>query len=390
MKKIGMCIQFEGVDNYGTVLQAMANVRTIENLGHEPRLIRYKKKYNFTFVISQIPRFFDITHWKIVARRRKRKKNLKNNEVFRSYKNAVKNAFAEYRKIYFSSDKIDTFFGYDELKEESKRYDAVQVGSDQLWLPTGLKSGFYNLNFAAKGVKRISYSTSFGVSAIPNSQRKATREYLTKIDSVSVREASGQQIIKELTGRDAFLACDPVMLLKKEEWEAFANSIPLDVSIPDDYLLCYFLGDSVESRNAARSIANARGLKIVSLSYVEDYCPSDDGFGDIVPKGMRPEQFVGLIKNANCVMTDSFHGTAFSIIFEKQFLTTYRFKNSSKLSKNSRIDNILAKFHINDRLFIGGNATEQMQNVIDYSIVSEERERWRKESLDFLINALEG
>lgn len=389
MKKIGLCIQFEGVDNYGTVLQAMANRKAIEDLGCETRIIRYKRKYDLSFILNQLPRIFDLTHWKIVIRRKKRKKALKNNKVFREHRHDSQKAFKEYRKDFFPETCIDQFYGYDELRKKSCMYNAVLVGSDQLWLPTGLRSNFYNLMFAQDGVKRISYSTSFGVSSIPKVQYKATKEYLNKIDYLSVREVAGQKIIRDLTGREAFLVCDPVMLLSSEEWNNICNVIPLPKDMPeDDYLLCYFLGGNESSRRTAADAARKLGVKVVSISYMDDYFSVDDGFGDYVPSGIRPEQFVNLIKNAKYVMTDSFHGTAFSIIFEKQFLSTYRFDTESKLSKNSRIDNVLSKFNLMKRLYIHGDAASMFNDEIDYQSVTNIRDNWRKESLAFLKNAL--
>ncbi|MEA5093493.1 MAG: polysaccharide pyruvyl transferase family protein [Sedimentibacter saalensis] len=390
MSKIGLCIQFEGINNYGTVLQAYATKYTVDSLKYSSKLIRYRRDYSVKFILSQIPRLFERGNLKGMLRNNKRKHDLEDSSVFREYMETSKISFSEFRNTYFPKELIDEYVGFKNLKKNSINYDAFIVGSDQLWLPAGLRTNFYNLNFVNKSVKKISYATSFGVSEIPKNHFKATRDYLKRIDYLSVREIAGQRIIKDLTGRDAYLACDPVLLLTEQEWSQFCDRVEkIDNVQSGKYLLCYFLGGSEDARCAAEKIAKNNNLKLVAIKYMEDYFVADDSFGEICPKGISPEQFVYLIKNAGCVMTDSFHGLVFSVIFNKPFLTTYRFSNQSKMSKNSRIDSILAKFGLSDRLYTDGDPVEQMLSQIDYNKVNEIKGQWRLESIDFLKKALE-
>lgn len=391
-KRIGLCIQFEGVDNFGTVLQALATLKVVQDLGYEARLIRYKRKYTLQYIIEQLPRIFDYTTFKGYKRDSKRRKSLEKSEQFRNSMELKAVRFREYRDCFFDESLIDTYYGFEDLTLNSSNYDSILVGSDQLWLPAGLKTNFYNLQFVKDGINKISYATSFGVSTIPDNQKKATKDFLNRINYLSVRELAGAKIIKDLTGRDAYVACDPVMLYEKRCWEALIENVELPEELSEgNYVLTYFLGGSSTSREAALKVAQEFGMPLVPIKFVEDYFDIDETYGDISLFGLTPLQFVKLIQKASFVLTDSFHGTAFSIIFEKQFLSTYRFDNSDILSKNSRIDNVLGRLGLMDRLFTGEKeVTSLIRNTINYEQVTAYREEWRKESLNFLETALGG
>lgn len=391
-KTVGLCIQYDGIDNYGTVLQALATLKVVQNLGYDARLISYRRKYTPIYILKQIPRIFDYSSIKGYRRNQERKKNLKRSEKFRYNMSLKSLRFREFRENYFDTQLIDVYYGYKELSTQSNNYSAFIVGSDQLWLPAGLKTNFYNLNFVKDAINKISYSTSFGVSSIPHNQIKETRKYLERINFLSVREAAGAKIVKDLTGRDAYVACDPVMLFPREDWEKLLENVSMPPEINEkSYVLTYYLGGSAIARSIAKQIADQYGLMLVPIKFVEDYYSIDEDYGDVSPFGLTPLQFVKLIKNAQYIFTDSFHGTAFSIIFEKQFISTYRFDSKDRLSKNSRIDNILSKFDLSNRLYTSAKDIFQLiRNEIDYSIVNLKREEWRNESLDFLKKALGG
>lgn len=389
MKKIGLCIQFENVDNYGTVLQSYATIKAITKFNVNPRLIRYKRCYTIRFILSQFNRVFSFIFFKTWFRDMKRKLATNSSSVFKQYMEEKRIAFGIFRKKYFPENLVDTCIGYDELSLHANNYDAVLVGSDQLWLPQGMRTNFYNLNFVPDNITKISYATSFGVSTIPGDMKKDAMKFLNRIDYLSVREQSGCEIIKNLTQRDAFLACDPVMLLEKDEWKIFSQQSKfLGKYKNESYLFCYFLGGNKEERVAAKKIAKDLGVKLLVIKFVEDYFQIDESFGDIAPSSIGPEDFVYLLSNAKYVITDSFHGTAFSIIFEKQFLVMYRFSNKSVYSKNSRIDNILQKFKLNDRLYLNGDPTLNMQKKINFEKTNKIRNEWKNQSIEFLSKAL--
>ena len=145
--------------------------------------------------------------------------------------------FDDYSREHFFSKTV--FLDYfKDLQIQAEKYDAVVTCSDQLWSPAGLGTNFYNLMFVPDGVRKISLSSSFGVSKIPSWQVKRTREYLERIEHISVRENQGKVIVKELTGRDVPVLMDPVFAYTKEEWEEI---VPLSSRYDYPYILAYFL-----------------------------------------------------------------------------------------------------------------------------------------------------
>ena len=274
--------------------------------------------------------------------------------------------------------------GINELRNKSKEYFAVLVGSDQVWLPDVAVSNFFTLRFAAPGVRRISYATSLGVSSYPNYVKKSAAEFWKKIDYLSVREQQGKDIIQSIAHVPVKVVADPTYLFTKSEWERL---IPDARVVQDDYVLCYFLGDSQSTKSYARMFADKVGVRLVSI--LSDECQSrDDEFADEVIVGESIESFVNLIRHAKYVLTDSFHGLAFSVINEKQVLVFYRNRTDVKESRNSRIDNIVRSWGIEDRLICNPEHMILPTNNIDYVEVSHRVEVLRNQSLEFLESAL--
>lgn len=382
--KVGICGCYNN-HNYGSMLQAYANEFAVTSLGHECEFIRYKKKYTPVEMAKQVPRLFN--SGRIVAI----KKTKSNKELAKMYpevqilRNERDRCFDEFCARTFTKVS-EPYIGYAALREGSKAYDVVQVGSDQLWLPMGLGTNFYNLQFAASGVRRVSYATSFGVSSIPWYQRARTADYLKKIDYLSVREQSGAAIIKEVTGLDAKVVVDPTLLLTCEQW---ADAVPFERMYESPYIFCYFLGSNPLCRSEARALSDITGLPIVVLRHLDDIIPEDESFGDYAPYDVDPAGFVNLIRGAEYVLTDSFHGSVFSTIHHKRYVTFYRFARGNKQSRNSRIDNLLGHLGLEDRLVTNqGGAEGALNSQVDFDKVDKELALWREDSWDFLRGAL--
>ncbi|MPM94599.1 hypothetical protein SDC9_141747 [bioreactor metagenome] len=177
---------------------------------------------------------------------------------------------------------------------------------------------------------------------------------------------------------------DPTYLLTKEEWEEL---IPKEKVVEEKYILCYFLGNSDLIKKYARRFAEEKGLRLVSI--LSNECNSDDNqYADEVLIGKSVEEFVNLIWNAEYVLTDSFHGLAFSVINQKQFLIFYRKRTDVKESRNSRIDNIVCSWGIEDRLIREPEKMIIPAEDINYQEVSLKVQELRTKSLQFLKNAL--
>lgn len=382
--KVGICGCYNN-HNYGSMLQAYANEFAVTSLGHECEFIRYNKKYTPVEMVKQVPRLFNSGRIAAIKKAKRNKELAKMYPEVQALRNERDRCFDAFCARTFTKVS-EPYVGYAALREGSKAYDAVQVGSDQLWLPMGLGTNFYNLQFAAPGVRRVSYATSFGVSSIPWYQRARTADYLRKIDYLSVREQSGADIIKEVAGLDAKVVVDPTLLLTREKW---ADAVPVECMYETPYIFCYFLGSNPLCRSEARALSDATGLPIVVLRHLDDIIPTDEAFGDYAPYDIDPAGFVNLIRGAEYVLTDSFHGSVFSTIHHKRYVTFYRFAQGNKQSRNSRIDNLLGHLGLEDRLVTSrGGAEGALKTRVDFKKVDKELELWREDSWDYLRGAL--
>lgn len=381
MKIIGLTVCYD-TKNFGSQLQVLATSKKLEELGFHAEIIRYKKKITPAFVLQTIPRLFNIPFLQgKLAARKKRAVLQKYPEIYANVL-ARNNRFNQFVGKYYKN-LSDPYAGWETLvKESAKKYDAFFCGSDQLWLPQNLGSHFYTLEFAPDNKPKIAYASSFGVSQIPCYQRKRTAKYLKRFQALSTREIAGQKIIRELINREVKVVCDPTMLFGVNEW---MNMIPDKKVIDEPYVFCYFLGDNEEHRQAAEKVKELTGLKLVTSPFLDNFVKADRTFGDIQLFDMDATDFVNLIRHAKYILTDSFHGSVFSILHHKKFLTFNRF-NEGTNSRNNRIDSLSALLGLSERRYIGDVMV--VCSEIDYGDVDVRLEKLRKESTEFLSDAL--
>ena len=231
--------------------------------------------------------------------------------------------------------------------------DEYICGSDQIWNYTFSEFGPEMFLSFATNKPTASLAASFGVSSIPDDLVPVYRKYLNDIDYISVREDIGVELVKKLTGRDVQLLVDPTMALDRSEWDQFQSN----KYCPDEpYVLTYFLGRRPADldRRIKNELGNSCIISLNDLKYPELYA-------------INPCEFVGLIANADYVLTDSFHGAAFSIIYNRKFIVFNRIANMESMS--SRIQTLLNTFSLenntNERLHTysdctsGGKTAEQ-------------------------------
>lgn len=382
MKKLGVCVRYI-TDNYGSMLQLFALQKAIEELKWDYEFIVYDKK-TLGFIIKNSLRVFNPYFMNGKMLQLKKKKLMKKYPDIQSKNQKRLEAFETFRKKHFHHYS-EVFKGYKALQKGAERYDAVLVGSDQLWGPEGLDTNFFNLMFVPEEICKVAYSTSFGIKDIPDSLTQKYREYLQRIEFISVREQSGQEIVRKTIGKEVPVVVDPVMLLSKKQWETFIpDSIP---SVQEPYILCYFLGSNPLHREAAKQLQGKTGLKIVTLPHIDEVVKADIDFGDIQLFDTSPEDFLNLIRHSSYICTDSFHGTAFSIINEKPFTVFDRFDNKEKVSRNTRIDTICDIFGLKSRRF-NGNIMDSFNQPIDYQKVRQTLGSLRKDAWSYLENAL--
>ena len=383
--KIGCCLAYyKNHNNYGTSLQGYATVKVLQSLGHEVKIIKYVKRDSLLRKLQIAPLQLISGGWKAYLHRIKKYKLAKGNSQYATNIRIRTNANNSFKDANMES-LCDQYIGYRALHKGSRNYDAVLVGSDQVWTPLGLYSNFFNLMFVDKDVRKISYASSFGVGVIPSWQKHATGKYLDRIDFLSVRELKAKEIVDTLSHKKAQVVCDPTLLLTRQEWESeFKDIIP---KVERKYIFCYILGSNVETREEITRFAKHKDLKIVTLRHTDEYLECDENFGDECPYDVNPLDFLQLIANAEYIFTDSFHCTVFSTIFNKQFVTFYRFNSKSTNSRNSRIDSLFDLLGLQDRLFVG-DLNIQTDKSIDYATVNKRIAALREDSLMFLKNAL--
>jgi hypothetical protein len=374
--------------NYGSMLQAFATQKILDQLGYEniticidgiAREIRNAKLKHYFFQLSDL----EVIKGKLGFIKRfifkKINKNLKNNIEIRD------KMFNQFKNTHFKiSKKINSRY---ELTQYCKNFSSVLVGSDQLWLPSNIDADYYTLSFVPDEINKIAYATSFGMSEIPKRQWGIARIFLNRINHISVREEAGKKIVKEVANKEIPIVCDPTLLFTAEQWE---EDFPVEKKIMEKYIFCYFLGNNPTQRELVHKIKELTGFKIVALLHMDEYIRDDCDFPDYALFDIDPAGFVNLIRNAEYVFTDSFHGTVFSALHQKKFFTFRRFKEGSSLSTNSRMHSLFNLLDLHNR-FIADDADVNscVNKEINYAPVLSRIDSFRKESIQFLINALE-
>jgi hypothetical protein len=385
MKTVGLIVA-NPITNYGAHLQAYATQHVIDSLSIATRIIDHTKIKNFTHYYFGTELFINAFQ-KLKRLAYTKQEGIIGDAVFMQNKNERIQQARDFRKRMLHDIKV--YQSYEELVVDSRDLDAVLIGSDQMWLPGASVGPFYSLRFAPKGVARVSYATSLGVSYYPRYCWNSARNMWKHMDFISVREEQGARIIKEICGDviDVEVVVDPTYLMTKEQWE---DAIPVKKMCDKKYVFCYFLGEDIRAKECAKRFARKHDLHLVSIISCESFTDIDRTFADETVGAASPEEFINWIRGAEYVFTDSFHGIAFSVINHKQFYVFYRLRRDAKQSRNSRIDNILNLWQCGERLITDTELewSDGTESVIDYdkveSIVSDKRGA----SLEYLKTAL--
>jgi hypothetical protein len=373
MKKIGgVGVKFF---NYGTVLQLYALQEAVKGLGYEYEVIDYSPAHPAHENIAQrlirrVPEFLDhpsdaaqALFLKVAMRHPKR------TVKFRAFLNNHMNIG---EKKYKSCE---------DLESDPPAYDAFVCGSDQIWNPRcyGNDPTFF-LAFAPRP-QRVAYAPSIGLSRIQDDQRDTMKSLLEGITHLSVREKAGAEIIKQLTGRKASVVLDPTLLLEAETWSHISS--PVNRNRP--YILCYFLESDDYARKFVFQLArqNSHDVVFILLNYRDLF------YRNIIKiRDAGPKDFLGLIRNASVVCTDSFHATAFSVQFRRPFYSFRRYTGNAPAQTFSRIENLLETVNLTSRILGRDSAHPREPLAISFSDADTRLHEERKRSLEYLSNSL--
>ena len=302
--------------------------------------------------------------------------NWKNQRVYLK-EEYLKNNIRMYNISKFT-EKINTRFDFKIKNNLEAKYDYFIVGSDQVWNLNfwSKKCDHANIRFLkfAPKEKRVAYAASIAIPSIPKDKEQFFRDSLNEMKAISMREKSGAELVKNLTGKDVPVVVDPTILLSKEEWQKI-ELVP-EWYNGEKYILTYFLGNPSP---IIENLAKKNNWKIYNLM--------DKSNLDLYAS--RVEEFVYLIEHAELVATDSFHACVFSILMNTPFLVVNR-KEKGMADMTSRIDTLLELFGYQDRYIVDGKCDLSDEEILhmDFSDVKAIQEREIERSTAYMKKAL--
>ena len=368
-KKIGI-LTFSFSTNPGSVLQAYALQETISKLGnYDPHIINYQKTSAGKPVFGKTVFCEPIYKWTP-------KKILRWTALVLGYPLRIR----KYTKFFNNYYK-----GYptarcerNELSKLVSIYDKFVVGSDQVWnIESYNVDNTYFLDFVDDNSKKIAYAASFGSFDFSNSTKETISPLISNFSSISVREIYGVQAVKELASKEATLVLDPSLLMDKTQY----SSLAVSPKIKEKYIFLYLRSDAPQLEKYANALAKHYGCTVIKVLRHWKYNKSNKP-----EAALSPFEWLGYIKNADFVVTNSFHGICFSLIFEKQFFVDLL--ETGSVNTNPRIQSILELFELNNRNISTIDDFNSLKDI-DYIKLNQVIDEKRKSSISYLKNALE-
>lgn len=356
-KKVGV-ITFHNYDNYGAILQSYALQKRLKELGTDPEIIDYrcdyisnpfrlvnlKKKGLFNYIYGAIGHICYIP-------RRKKCNNFR-------------------KKMQYSEP-----LSRNTIKKIADKYDIYLAGSDQIWdyKLTNFDQTYF-LNFVSDDKMKCSYAASIGENLPPQEYQPQYSRMLKKFDKILVRENYGADVVQKLTGKRPACVCDPTLLLTADEWAALSTEPRKNKK----YILVYQLGINREIVNFARKLQKKTGYRIEYIPFPLIgllRCRCEIAIG--------PAEWIGLFKNAEYVISDSFHGIVFALLFNRPF-----FAKVNGHHKNRRVEELLKSVEMSERT-IDTVPDEELEKQVNFSYVNQQLDKMRRDSLEQLKQMLQ-
>lgn len=346
--------------NYGAVLQAYALKKALERLGAEVRILKYclpttENSYRL------LPKVTGLRTFKVFLRQLLH---------YRETKEAVERFF-EFREQWF--DFTEPYCCYEDLERAKLRADVYITGSDQVWNPKISFDKAYYLLFAPEQAIKASYAASIGISSLPENVKEEFSHRVRNISHISVREADAQRQLAEF-GISAQVHLDPTLLLSREDYDEIA----VEPSISKPYVMLYLLAVPDNPQKIVEQLRRLYPGRII----VSIYGPKN--LGDLQLRNTGPCEFIGLIRGADAVVTSSFHGTVFSMIYDKEFAVFVPKATGERICQLLSIAN--AQSHI---VRTDQNLTRNMMKVQAPFSEQTEVKKMREDSLCYLHDILE-
>lgn len=381
MKKYAILTLFYRNYNYGGTLQAYALNQVINDMGAMANVVSYHNGSNRNPIYGNLKD--QIKQYKLSTICNKVVKKIIEKFTFIiRYKIEIREKLFED----FNNKNVKSTIKYDDrnIKCLVSQYDGFISGSDQVWNPNSIRFPYLQ-TFAPDNCLKVSYAASISRDSLSEEEASVIIPAIKRFNHISVREETAKKILDSYGVQGCKVVLDPTLLLTESQW----SEISSPRIINEKYVFCYFFTNSFKNRKKIQVFCRARNLKLLYIPYVEQRFNYYDAIGPgekIFNVG--PAEFISLIKNSEYVFTDSFHGLVFSMIFRKEFLVFKRDKNGST-SKNSRLTDMMAQFGLLNRLVTTKSSIEKaMSEKIKFDIIISTLEKKKKESRDFLLNAL--
>lgn len=334
--------------NYGSQLQSYALCHALEKLGFEAYI--FERFFVLPYFIKH-PSLF-VSRLRNLLFRKERKTFFEANPYEVNEDRKKKNA--KYIADNYKILDINNSNIWNEILQDGTVFIA---GSDIIWQPANGYPSHYLLDFTYfEDIKTMSYASSFGTQSIPKKYQKAYRKYLGAIDHLSVREAGSKVLLDQLVEKETTVVLDPTMLLTREEWDEFADKAYVKESVPNRYILCYFVMDDPRYWNYVKLMQDSLDIPVVVLPMHKS---AENVNYQVILDG-TPYDFVWLIKNATAICTDSFHACVFSNIYEKDF---YLLKRARK-AEDSKYTGLFNLFGNNYRI-VNDESVFTKNDVVD-------------------------
>jgi len=354
------------VTNCGSLLQTMATQQIVEELGHTCEIIDYIRKDEeyIRSEITEVKRKPKYNNWikKMVYLGLRLPTSIWVGMKFEKARKKYLNLSKRYRQI-------------EQLNADIPNADIYMTGSDQVWglVGNGVFDDAYGLAFTKEKDKRIAYAASFGQALLSKEQRWYYQELLTRYDQITVREDKAVEILKDMR-INSTQVLDPTLLLDEVYWGKYTTHIK------DDYILIYQVQNDKRVNEYAKKIAKEKGLKLIRISTSFHQVSRVGTFKWI----LNIERFLSYIKNAKCVVTNSFHGTTFAINFNVPFMTVLPNDNTE-----SRNMSILKLTGLADRIVSDENLETLINETMDFSEANEILRGERAKSIAILKRMIE-
>lgn len=363
--KVGI-MTFPNSVSYGATLQMIALQNTVQRMGHEVEVINYHNAY-----MKAEKHTHKGSQRSLKARVQRRISLWMHRRLYAEFRDFE----ARYARLYPHRPFTDK----QKLVALGQRYDAAICGSDQVWYPHITDGDLsYFLDFCGENTRRIAYAPSFGAEEFSEEYYRQIAPELMQFSALSAREEPGKKLVERLTGRETTVVADPTFLMERADWEKMEKSHP---AATGDYVLYFVVKRSDSLMRQCEAFAKQHGLKMVIVggNPVNARRNKDPLVEYAIDIG--PQQWLHLVHHAKYVFTNSFHGTAFSVIYQRNLFVQYPSHNGSRLRQ------VMERLGLSHRV-VEDNA-QLTQEPVDYTQAQLAFSKMQEESLAYLNNALQ-